>query len=264
VKENSWQHLPSRFFACWQLCVFFLLLLASDVIADEVDFDKQIAPLFAEKCLDCHGTRETKGNLNLSTRQTALKGGDSGAVIAPGKLDESYLWDRVSSDEMPPKHPLTEAEKELLKQWIASGAKWGTERIDPFAFTTSKRAGYDWWALQPLNVPEVLDSGIHPVDFFIRKKLSEHNLKPSPPADRRTLIRRLSLDLLGLPPSPEEVEAFVHDKSDDAYGKLVDRWLASPHYGERWARHWLDLARFGESHGFERDKPRDNAWPYRD
>ncbi|MCA8989285.1 MAG: DUF1553 domain-containing protein, partial [Planctomycetaceae bacterium] len=184
----------------------------------------------------------------------------------PGKSAESYLWERIATDEMPPKHPLTQEEKLLLKEWIDQGARWDGERIDPFAFTTESRAGYDWWALQPLksqNIPAEFQ-GLHPVDAFVRNKLAEQNLQPSPRADRRTVIRRLSYDLLGLAPLPEEVRAFEADQSANAYENLVDRMLASPHYGERWARHWLDLARFGESHGFERDHIRDNSWPYRD
>ncbi len=248
------------------LALTMVLSFAGRALAAEVDFEKQVAPLLAEKCLDCHNPRERKGKLDLSSRKSAFAGGDSGVVLVPGKVGESYLWDRVSGNEMPPKHPLTAEQKQILKQWIEEGAVWNRERIDPFAYTTAKRAGYDWWALKPLIKPAFPEpsSGPHPIDAFVREKLSAQNLKPSPRADRRTLIRRLSFDLLGLPPSPAEVEAFVADSSSEAYTKLVDRLLASPHYGERWARHWLDLARFGESQGFERDKLRDNAWPYRD
>lgn len=242
-----------------------LLGFASPLSAD-VEFEKQIAPLLAEKCLDCHNTRESKGNLDLSTKKTAFAGGDSGVVLVPGNLKKSYLWDRIAANEMPPKHPLTAAEKQLLKQWIEEGAIWNPERIDPFAYSTDKRAGYDWWALQPIRKPTLpkQTGEPHPIDAFVRAKLPPKGLTPSPPANRRTRIRRLSFALLGLPPSPAEVDAFLADSSDAAYAKLVDRLLASPHYGERWARHWLDLARFGESQGFERDKLRDNAWPYRD
>lgn len=232
--------------------------------AQEINFDKQVAPLLASKCLDCHNSREPKGNLDLSSKKNALAGGDSGVVLAAGKIDESYLWNRVADDEMPPKHPLSSEEKQLLKQWIVEGARWGTDPIDPFAFTTDSRAGYDWWSLQPLQHSPPSQSASHPIDAFILDKLKSHDLSPSPPADKRTLIRRLSFDLIGLSPTPEEVDSFLNDNSPESYDNLIDRLLASPHYGERWARHWLDLARFGESQGFERDKLRDNAWPYRD
>jgi len=240
--------------------------------ADEtlkIDFDWQIAPLLAARCLDCHNASDTEGGLNLTSHKTALTGGDSGEVLTPGDLDGSLLWDYVSTDEMPPKKPLTAAEKALLKTWIQQGAKWGTDPIDPFRYTSDARAGYDWWSLQPLkrpdppkveNIPRI-ENGI---DAFVRQKLADNGLKPSPEADRRVLIRRLTFDLLGLPPTPKEVDAFVADDSPDAYEQLVDRLLVSPHYGERWARHWLDVIRYGESQGFERDKLRENFWAYRD
>ncbi|MBL7650134.1 MAG: DUF1549 domain-containing protein, partial [Candidatus Hydrogenedentes bacterium] len=173
------------------------------------------------------------------------------------------------SDEMPPKSPLSAAEKEMLGDWIASGADWGRESIDRFRYTSDVRAGYDWWSLQPVvraPAPAVKDAKWprNPVDAFVLAKLEAEGLAPSPEADRRTLLRRLAFDLTGLPPTPEEVAAFVADADPQAYEKQVDRLLASPDYGVRWARHWLDIVRFGESNGFEYDEPRRNAWPYRD
>ncbi len=170
---------------------------------------------------------------------------------------------------MPPKRPLAANEKSLLREWIAGGAPWGTTPIDRMRYTTSTRAGYDWWSLQPVEPrePPVVRDASWPrdaIDRFVLAKLEAAGLTPAPPADRRTLIRRLSFDLIGLPPTPDEVAAFVADDHPQAYERLVERLLASPHYGERWARHWLDLARFGESNGFEYDEPRRNAWPYRD
>jgi hypothetical protein len=248
-----------------QLFVYLVFLpLIGSLSAAEINFDQQIAPLFASKCLDCHNSREPKGHLDLSTKKNAYSGGDSGIILTAGKIDESYLWDRVANNEMPPKHPLSVDEKQILKQWIAEGAKWGTDPIDPFAFTTDSRAGYDWWALQSLQRQQAPPVKGHPIDAFVHERMKSHGITQSSPADKRTLIRRLSFDLIGLPPTPDEVKAFVNDNSPDAYEKLINRLLASPHYGERWARHWLDLARFGESQGFERDKLRDNAWPYRD
>ncbi len=234
-----------------------------------VDFDRQIAPLLASRCLDCHNKTEHKGGLDLSQSKTALAGGDSGKVLSPGDLSESLLWDYVSSDEMPPKNPLTAAEKALLKKWIERGAKWGSDPINPFRFTTVHRAGYDWWCLQPLTNPKPpqVKAGDWPrgeIDRFVLAQLEERDLAPSGEADRRTLIRRLSFDLLGLPPTPQQVREFVADQSPHAYESLVERMLSSPHYGERWGRHWLDVVRYGESQGFERDKLRDHFWHYRD
>lgn len=262
-------HDPWRTAAAMCLLMALFLVLPNIAHGDKtpptVKFDRQIAPLLASRCLDCHNGTETKSGLNLSQFKTAMAGGDSGEVIVPGSLDDSLLWDYISTDQMPPKKPLTDKEKALIKAWIEGGAKWGRDPIDPFRYTTASRAGYDWWCLQPVAKPQLPDAeGSHPIDRFIQAKLAKKNLAPAPAADRRTLIRRLSFDLLGLPPSPEEVDAFVADDSPDAYAELVERFLSSPHYGERWARHWLDVVRYGESAGFERDALRDNFWAYRD
>ncbi len=241
-----------------------LVLLVSPLVAAPPDFDKQIAPLLASRCLDCHSGAKPKGELDLSR-----KAGASAAVVA-GKPKSSALWERVASGEMPPKKPLPEAEQKLLKEWIESGAKWGTDPIDPFRFTTSTRAGYDWWALQPIVRPKVPETPntkhqtLNTIDKFIVAKLSDKALSLAPEADPRTLIRRVYFDLVGLPPTPAEVDAFVKDRAPDAYEKAVVRLLASPHYGERWARHWLDVVRYGETDGFERNTPRQNSWRYRD
>jgi hypothetical protein len=242
---------------------------ASDKHAQITDFDRTVAPLLVQRCLDCHRGPKPRGKLDLSHRQSAMDGGRSGKVIVPGEPTKSLLWEKVRSDAMPPKKPLSAAEKAILQQWIASGAPWGRDPLDPFQVTTDKRAGYDWWAFQPVvkpRCPPVQDSEWvkNPIDQFILNKLEARGLKPSPVADRRTLIRRLSFDLLGLPPIPAEVDAFVTDPSPSAYEKLVDRYLSSSHFGVRWARHWLDVIRFGESNGFEFDEFRPNAWPYRD
>ena len=233
------------------------------------DFDKQIAPLLVQHCLDCHGGPKSKGGLDLSRREKLLAGGDQGPVLVPGRPDQSLLWEFVDQNKMPPKKPLAAAEKALLRAWILSGARWGSDPIDPFRVTTDKRAGVDWWALQPIVKPAIPSAnnpgwGCNPIDAFISIKLSAKGLSPSPSADRAILIRRLSFDLLGLPPTPTEVAAFVHDDSADAYEKVVNRYLDSSRYGIRWARHWLDVVRFGESNGFEHDEFRPNAWPYRD
>ncbi|MCH8045423.1 MAG: DUF1553 domain-containing protein [Planctomycetes bacterium] len=232
-------------------------------------FDSTIAPLLAARCLECHSGPHPKGELDLSRHDKALAGGENGVVIVAGKPEESLLWEHVREDEMPPKHPLKADEKKLLKDWIAGGAVWGTKVIDRLRYTTDSRGGYDWWSLRPIakvTPPKVNrgDRARNEIDRFILHRLQEKQLAPSQPADPRTLARRVYFDLTGLPPTPEEVEAFVADPSDAAYQALVDRLLASPHYGERWGRHWLDIARYGESDGFERNAPRKNSWPYRD
>jgi len=263
-----------------RICAFLVLLVPTMRIAADdhaaSTFDQRIAPLLARRCLGCHNPSDKKGGLDLTRGERFLEGGDSGPAVVPGNLDESLLWQRVTADEMPPPAKVPEKaaalaadEKEILRQWIASGATWGSGPIDPLRFTTDRRAGTDWWSLRPIvspSPPQVNDRGwmINDVDAFVLARLEAAGLKPSPPADRRTLVRRLSFDLIGLPPTPDEVEAFVTDASPRAYDDLVERLLASPHYGERWARHWLDVVRYAESQGFERDRLRPNAWPFRD
>jgi hypothetical protein len=247
----------------------FLAGVACLRAAEPVNFDRDVAPLLVQRCLDCHGGPKPKGGLDLARRDAALAGGKSGTAIVPGRPEDSRLWQYVDAGKMPPKKPLAAAEKEVLRAWVATGAVWGTDPIDPFRFTTARRAGYDWWALQPVRrpaAPPVHDAAWvrNPVDAFVLSRLEVNGLHPAAEADRRTLIRRLSFDLLGLPPDPEEVEAFLRDDAPGAYERLVERCLASPQYGVRWARHWLDVVRFGESNGFEYDELRPNAWPYRD
>lgn len=238
---------------------------------DAAQFDQTLAPLLARRCLGCHNPSDKSGGLDLTRAEAATAGGDSGAAIAPGKPDDSLLWQRIAADEMPPEHPLKAEERELIRAWIANGAVWGAAEIDRFRYTSDARAGYDWWSLQEVVRPAVPEPPAgdaswprNDSDRFILDVLHKNNLHPTPEADRRTLIRRLSFDLLGLPPTPEEVAAFEQDAAPDAYERLVERLLASPHYGVRWARHWLDVVRFGESNGFEFDELRTAAWPYRD
>ena len=255
--------------------LFFLVsfpLLGSPLSADDAKqqhFDTKIAPLLAARCLECHSGAEPKGKLDLSNQERVFAGGESGKAIVAAKLEESLLWQRVEADEMPPKHPLPESEKTLLREWLNGGAVWGTATIDPFRFTSGSRGGYDWWSLQPLKEaapPEVKQADWirSDLDRFILHKLEANDLAPSQPADPRTLVRRLYFDLVGLPPAPAVIEAFVSDPSDAAYEKLVSELLDSPHYGQRWGRHWLDVARYGESDGFERNNVRKNIWHYRD
>ncbi len=233
---------------------------------DTSSFDHTVAPIFSAHCLTCHSGPEPKAKLDLSRKDSIF--GKKG-VLVPGKLDKSKLWQVIESDEMPPKNPLSKTEKEILRQWMIEGAPWGTDPIDPFAFSSKKRAGYDWWSLQPLKeiTPPQTESpshSAHPIDQFVASKLQQKDLQPSPRADARTLVRRLYINLIGLPAPIEVIEKFATDPSQEAWELLVDQLLASKHYGERWARHWMDVVRFGESDGFEYNKPRDNAWHYRD
>jgi mono/diheme cytochrome c family protein len=261
--------LPAACLAALGLLLVPRLVAGAAPRAAGPNFDRVIAPLLLRHCADCHGGPSPKGGLDLTRHKAARAGGDSGEpALVPGKPDASLLWQRVRRDNMPPKKRLSAAEKATLRAWIAAGARWGTDPLDPFRFTTDQRAGYDWWALRRVvrpKVPAVKRQGWarNPLDVFVLARLEARGLTPAPQADRRTLIRRLSFDLLGLPPEPAEVEAFVKDPDPSAYEKLVERLLASPHHGERWGRHWLDVVRFGESNGFERDQPRPNAWPYR-
>jgi hypothetical protein len=258
---------PSR----WLAAVIAMLLIVTSFRLDaaEPDFELTVAPLLAAKCLECHSGKVPKGGFDLSTQGGTSKGGESGVAIVAGKAGESTLWQRVRDDEMPPKHPLTDSEKNALKIWIAGGAKWSGGDIDRLSFTSDSRAGYDWWSLQPVrevNLPEVSQTTWprNGIDRFVWERLREKGLSPSKPADSRAQIRRLYFDLVGLPPSPEVIDDFVTDPSDGAYLKIVDELQASHRYGERWARHWLDVVRFGESQGFERNDPRLNAWYFRD
>jgi mono/diheme cytochrome c family protein len=224
----------------------------------EVDFARYVRPILAGRCVSCHGPDVREGGLRLDVREAALAELDSGGhAIVPGNPQQSLLLARVASDDqderMPPEgEALTDEQIHLLRQWIAQGAKWPRH-----------------WAFEPLGrpaVPSVDDPGWvrNPIDAFIWHRLKEAGLSPSPPADKVALVRRASYDLTGLPPTPEEVDAFVGDDSPVAYERLVERLLASPRYGEKWARHWLDLVRFAETNSFERDNPKPHAWRYRD
>ncbi len=233
--------------------------------------EAQVAVVLARNCMECHNASDRKGKFDLSRREQALAGGDSGIVLTPGKSDESLLLQRIADGEMPPdkRQQLTEAEQQLIRKWIDAGAKWAADPIDPFLYTSDRRAGYNWWSLQPLadvQPPDVKESKWphNPIDQFVLRRLERAELSPAPEANRQALIRRLYFDLVGLPPTPEEVEAFASDADPQAYEELVDRLLDSPHFGERWARHWLDIVRYGESQGFERNKFRASAWKYRD
>lgn len=236
--------MPRRDYAVRILSITSFLLFSCALLAaeEEVRFATDIQPLFAQKCLECHGPDEQKADLRLDQA---------------GELDHDELIHRVTTDDaddrMPPKgDPLSEEEVEALKAWIAAGAKFEKH-----------------WAYEPLNSdppPEVEDKNwpTNPIDRYVLKKLEEAGIKPAPEAEPTTQIKRLYYDLIGLPPTPEQVDAFVNDTSEDAYAKVVRQLLDSKHFGERWGRHWLDKARYADSDGYEKDRPRMNAWNYRD
>jgi hypothetical protein len=238
----------------------FLLFTASAVA---VDFDREIRPLLQERCIECHGENKQKGELRLDAKSFALKGGHDGPAIVAGKAEASPLFQRLTStddnERMPPKgEPLSAAQIAAVRTWIDAGAVWPENAADKAA-VVDKRLQH--WSVQPVGTGFGTSASI---DAFIQATLSAKGLAMSPEADRRTLIRRLSFDLTGMPPTPERVEQFISDSAPGAYEKLVDELLRSPHYGERWARHWLDIAHYADTHGFERDQLRPNAWRYRD
>jgi hypothetical protein len=247
----------------WALAAGFLFMLACGNVSAEDFFVEKIGPLLQRRCYDCHShaSGKMKGGLTLDSRSGWQQGGDNGPTIVPGRPDDSLLVKMIrwpdEDHRMPPKEKLHAEEIALLEQWIGLGAP------DPRAVKPEAKPPTDWWSLRPLTAPPVPGPG-HPIDAFVQKSLSVKGLSPSPTADRRTLIRRLTYDLHGLPPTPDEVEAFSSDGNADAWDKLVDRLLASPRYGERLARHWFDVIHFADSHGFEHDVFRPNAWRYRD
>jgi hypothetical protein len=237
-------------------------------VSRTIDYVADVQPILTKSCYACHGPDKQRGGLRLDQKAAALKGGNSGdAAIVPGKAADSPLVRLVAGLEtltMPPRgERLTTEQVAILRTWVDQGAKW------PDRSGESPEAV--WWSLRPLvrPAPPRLSAddarwARTPIDAFVIARLREKGLRPAPEADRRTLIRRLSFDLTGLPPAPGEVAAFVSDPAPDAYERLVERLLASPAYGERWGRHWLDVVHYGDTHGYDKDKPRPNAWPYRD
>ena len=241
------------------------LPVGPSAMAAPVDAQREIWPILESHCVECHGPDKQKSSLRVDSREALLKGGDEGPAIVPGHPEKSRLLELVSStddeERMPPKdEPLTAEQIGKLRQWIAEGAAWPEREHAPVA---AKH-----WAFEPVTRPPVPASDqANPIDAFITAKLAEQGLRMSPEADPRTLIRRVTLDLTGLPPTPEEVEAFVaatHRDPNAAMASLVDRLLASPRYGERWAQHWLDVIRYADTTGYESNAIRPSAWPYRD
>ncbi len=257
--------------------IFLLPIFLSSASAAAVDFARDVRPILERSCLGCHGPEKQKSGYRLDVREIALKGGESGdAAIVPHDAKKSPLIRFVSGEDpetvMPPKKsdkpPLTAAEVAMLRAWVNEGPAWP----DEFAGAKDAKPHWSLTLLVKPAVPRRGDRNVAPpwaIDAFISAKLAERKLAPSPEADARTLIRRLSYDLTGLPPTPEEVEEFVEVSSikstaSIAYERLVDKLLASPRHGEHWARHWLDVANYADTHGNDHDYARPNAWPYRD
>ena len=245
--------------------------------ADLVFFEKSIRPLLATHCYECHSANATKikASLMLDSRQRMLKGGDSGTALVPSKADESPIIEAVKylSNEMPPKGKLPDADIENLIKWVNMGAPWPeeaeplpSEKKNTFDLNARKQSHWMWQPVHLPSLPKVSNGNwpLQPLDRFILSKLESSDLKPAPPIDRRGLIRRLSFDLLGLPPSAEDTDRFAEDGSSTSTEELVDALLKSPHFGERWGRHWLDLVRYAESRGHEFDADTPNAYQYRD
>jgi hypothetical protein len=241
-------------------------------------FEAKIRPILADHCFKCHGEKKQKGGLRLDSRAEVLEGGDRGPALLPGRPEKSLLIKAISHQDpdlkMPPSKKLSKEQVADLTRWVKMGAPWpGADKASPqpprrgsFQIRAKDRAH---WAFQPLKrpaVPAVKGRAwvANPIDAFVLALLEARGLPPNPPANRRELIRRATYDLTGLPPAPEEVEAFVADQSPGAYEALIERLLASPHYGEKWGRHWLDLVRFAETNSYERDNPKPYAWRYRD
>lgn len=241
----------------------------------ETFFRQQVAPILAGKCLRCHNDAQHGGGLSLTTAHKAIDGGDSGASIVAGDASASFLLDYLVGEkpEMPKgSPPLAAEEVAVIRQWIADGAKWPSD--------LQLEVKDDWWSRQPLTRPEVpalrserQASVRTPIDAFVIAQLDKRGMQLSSEADARTIVRRLYYDLTGLPPTPQEMRTWSQKLgesdetpglNDEAYGQLVDHLLASPRYGERWARHWLDVVKYADTCGYDKDKLRQNAWPYRD
>jgi hypothetical protein len=251
---------------------------AKPFAAEEVAFfEKEVKPLLEKSCWKCHGGQKIRGNLTLTSRAGVLKGGDLGPAVSLDNPAESRLLKAVnySGDlEMPPDGKLRPEQIAVLTKWVERGLPW-TPGGEAVADKPKAEAGKvtaeakQYWAYQPVKRPDVPtvrhDAWVkNPIDAFILQKLEEKGLAPAPPADRVALVRRVYFDLIGLPPTPEQVDAFVKDSSPNAYSRLLDQLLQSPHYGEKWGRHWLDLVRYAETNGYERDGIKPHAWRYRD
>ena len=279
-----WLSLGMRGVVC---CALYLVASVSTVLGDEptapvnsqkhLYFENEIVPLLISRCLECHSENEKSGGLSLESWAQLQTGGDSGPALDNSDLPNSLLWQRVKTGEMPPprqglSQELAASEKEILQKWLASGATWPPDRkLDLFERTTKTRGGLDWWSLQtprseitPLVNTNASRGQSNFIDAFIDQQLEKNSWKPAPPASREVLLRRLYWDVTGLAPSADDIQEFVNDTEPDAYERRVDKLLASPQFGVRWSRYWLDLVRYADTSGYERDQEKAFGWKYRD
>jgi hypothetical protein len=271
-----------RYLAAGSLCSLALLTPPSSAQAEaqsagEELFEKKVRPILVEKCFKCHSHIKKRGSLSLEGRSAILTGGDNGPAIVPGDPDKSRLIEAISYTnvdlQMPPKGKLPDVAIRDLTEWVKMGAPWPADngvkagsKGSSFDLVGRKAKHWAWRPVQPQRPPEVrlADWPLADVDRFILQRLEDKGPSPAPQADRRTWLRRVTFDLIGLPPTLEEIDAFLKDDSEEACARVVDRLLASPHFGERWGRHWLDLVRYAESRGHEYDYNIPNAYQYRD
>ncbi|MBM4075908.1 MAG: DUF1549 domain-containing protein, partial [Planctomycetes bacterium] len=242
-------------------------------------FESKIRPLLVARCQECHGAEKPKSGFRIDSRSAILMGGESGPAAVLGKPSESLLIDVVGyrgNIQMPPKAKLPDSEIALLTDWVKRGIPWPNSPLSPShpedhklanpTFSDDQKSYWSFQSIRSPEIPRVKNEAwpVSPIDSFVLSKLESSDMVPVSPTERRTLIRRLTLDLIGLPPTPEEVIDFIHDQSPDSIEKLTDRLLASPRYGERWARHWLDVARYADSNGLDENLAYANAYYYRD
>lgn len=260
--------------------VVFLTAVASLWVISEpgfaVDFERDVARVLIRRCLECHKGTEPSGGLSLETAAGLRTGGNSGPPVTRNKPADSLLMERVSSGEMPPpvkgvSQRIPNGEQRILQEWIAEGLPWPEGRkLDLYEVTTDVRGGRDWWSFQPLqrvDIPDVTDDSAvaNPIDSFIIAELERHNMRPAPRADARTIVRRMFYDVTGLPPTFEDLNHWADEVNRvGGTSRLADHLLQTPQFGERWARYWLDLVRYAETSGYERDQPKPFAWKYRD
>ena len=264
---------------------FVLLLSACGIVAAEDPplsdaqrqfFEQQVRPLLVQHCYECHSADDVNGGLRLDSKSGVLEGGDSGPSVVPGDAAKSLLIEAVRYTnrdlQMPPQNKLSENEIAVLEKWVTMGLpdpRTDVSAAKPSPMGMSIEDGREFWSFRSVvspNVPQVSQTGWirNPIDAFVLARLEAEGLTPAPVADRQTLIRRVTFNLTGLPPTPEEVAEFVSDESEDAWAKLIDRLLASPQYGVRWGRHWLDVARYADSNGLDENLAYGTAWRYRD
>ncbi|MBY0327206.1 MAG: DUF1549 domain-containing protein, partial [Gemmataceae bacterium] len=256
-------------------CIFNAVGFTAEPDKPAADFfEKEVQPILQAHCFSCHGAeKKVKGGLNMSSREALLKGSDNGAVVSLEKPDTSMMIDAIRHGElkMPPKGKLPLSQIEILEKWIKAGVPYSLGKVvakqhGPPKVDAEARNFWSYKAVKNPTIPKVKDQAWvkNPIDAFILSKLEQNQLTPALPAEKTALLRRLYFNVIGLPPSIEETESFLKDTSPDAYEKRVDLLLNSRHYGENWARHWLDLVRYAETNSFERDGAKPNAWKYRD